>query len=261
MPDLRLLVEAEEALPLDLVLKTFADARRVLVDVERGVSRSSRQVSQILVRHVADGSVALELEYRALHDEHRAIVERAESAFIEGLATVSTATAPPRFFSSESLRILSRMSRRLRGIEGGRLAVSNGNGAPRASVDASTSESVERLLRDSHQALGSVIGQLEAVSIHEQRVARVYSTDWSGSVECHFGEDLTRDVAAALGSRVVASGTIQRTATGTPTRLRLTSLELLPDANDLPSIDDLIGIDPDFAGGLSGENYVAQQRR
>ena len=30
--------------------------------------------------------------------------------------------------------------------------------------------------------------------------------------------------------------------------------------SEWPSVDDLVGIDPDFAGGLSAEDYVASQR-
>ncbi len=261
MADLRFVVEAEDPLPLDLVLKTLTDARSILMDVERGVSRSDRSVGEIVVSHVADRSVAIDLHYRARTDADQAVVARAESAFVEGLASISNAAIPPRFFGSESLHALRRMSRRLQRVRGGRLGISDGGGTSHASIDASTLESVERLLSGGHDALGSIIGRLEAVNIHHRRVARVYSEDWTGSVECHFDESSMAEVRAALGSRVVATGVIQRTATGSPTRLTLTELEILPDANELPTIDDLIGIDPDFAGGLSGEDYVSQQRR
>lgn len=261
MPDLSLIVQADEALPLDLVLKTLADAERVLADVERGVSRSDRRVGEVLIERVTDGSVAVQLRYRARSEDHDSTVARAKAAFVDGLAALADATSPPPYFSSGTLDTLQRMSRRLHAVDAGRLVVSDGHGAPRAIVDGTTREKVQSLLRARHEALGSVTGVLEAINIHEQRVMRVYSKDWSGSIECHFAHALTDDVAAALGRRVIATGVIHRTATGEPIRLELVELTTLPDTNELPSIDDLVGIDPDFAGGLPGEDYVARQRR
>jgi hypothetical protein len=153
------------------------------------------------------------------------------------------------------------MTARLKAVPGARLVVSNRLETGRAIVDARLSETVEALITAQHEALGSIMGTLEAISIHGRRVARVYPDDSRAGIECLFPQALTTQVASALGQRVIAAGVIHRTATGDPTRLELRELTTLPSAEDLPSIDDIVGIDPDFADGLTGEDYVAQQRR
>jgi hypothetical protein len=262
MPELHLVVDSDQAaLPLDLVVQTLTDADRILADVEHGVSRLDVRIGEVLIEHVSDGSVALQLRYQARSERHEETVDRAGRAFIQGLAALPTATTPPPFFSSSSLQKLRRMTARLKAVPGARLLVSNRLETVRAVVDARMSETVEALMAARHEALGSITGTLEAISIHGRRVARIYPDNARAGIECLFPQALTTQVAGAFGQRVIAAGVIHRTATGDPIRLELRELTTLPNAEDLPSIDDIVGIDPDFADGLTGEDYVAQQRR
>jgi hypothetical protein len=262
MPELHLVVDSDQAaLPLDLVVQTLTDADRILADVEHGVSRLDVRIGEVLIEHVSDGSVALQLRYQARSERHEETVDRASRAFIQGLAALRTATTPPPFFSSSSLQRLRRITARLKAVPGARLVVSNHLETGRAVVDARLSETVEALITARHEALGSIMGTLEAISIHGRRVARVYPDNARAGIECLFPQALTTQVASAFGQRVIAAGVIHRTATGDPIRIELQELTALPNAEDLPSIDDIVGIDPAFTDGLTGEDYVAQQRR
>lgn len=261
MVDLELVVDAERALPLRLVTQTLGDAERVLADVERGVSRRGGRIGEVVIRGATGGSISVELRYRPLDDRHAPVVDRVGKVFFDGLRSLADVSTPPPFFSSNALGILRKMSSRLGAVAGARLVVSNGGQDTTAVIDAETAGQIDELLSSRHEAHGSVIGALEAINIHRRRIARVYREDRHDAVECSFDQGFTDDVARALGRRVVASGVIHRSASGDPLRLELHELETLPDEEELPTINELIGIDPDFTSGLASEDYVAEQRR
>jgi hypothetical protein len=66
---------------------------------------------------------------------------------------------------------------------------------------------------------------------------------------------------AAWNKRVVAGGILTRNAAGQAVRLDLEELILLPDETEQISAWNLLGIDPDYTGALSTDEYLDRTRR
>lgn len=109
-------------------------------------------------------------------------------------------------------------------------------------------------------SIGSIIGQLDTVSVHDRFEARMWPERGGGAVSIRFDADQIDLVKDHLGGRVEASGRIRRDAFGQIQHLTLRSLELLPTFAESPPLSDLVGLDPDFTDGKSAEDYLREIR-
>lgn len=116
------------------------------------------------------------------------------------------------------------------------------------------------LAQGARDSIGSLIGQLDAVSLHEKQEARLWPERGGPSVPVQFTDEQLPAVRDHLGARVEASGRLRRDAAGRPLSLRLRRLERLPTWEESPPLTDLIGLDPDFTGGKSSVEYLREIR-
>ena len=77
-------------------------------------------------------------------------------------------------------------------------------------------------------------------------------------VACIVPPELARQAAAAAAEkrRVVMSGALHRNADGQKERVEVTKILALPEAHELPSLDELVGSLPDITGGRSVEEHL-----
>ena len=110
-----------------------------------------------------------------------------------------------------------------------------------------------------YRTIGSLIGRLGQVEVADRREFRLYDqhTDWATPVT-HAPEH-RGTLTDALGKTVIVSGQLWRGANRKPLRLAFRKLRVI-DFDNRRSLDDLIGIAPDFTGGLSSEEYVRRLR-
>jgi len=113
---------------------------------------------------------------------------------------------------------------------------------------------------ESAQEFGSIEGSLEGLDIHGKFECAIY-TDFGGHrVVTEFEEKTLAKIMTAFGKRVLARGTITSNKLGRPIRIQAETLEVIPSDDDLPSIDDLVGIAPDITGKLSTDHFIRSLR-
>lgn len=83
-------------------------------------------------------------------------------------------------------------------------------GAGAEAVKLSTSEWQAVARQPDLISIGSVIGTLEAINLHDQRLAIVWDEDTNDRVLCYFEQGLLSDVRDGLGRRVTVSGRLKR---------------------------------------------------
>ncbi|MFL5781020.1 MAG: hypothetical protein ACJ760_06900 [Thermoleophilaceae bacterium] len=129
-----------------------------------------------------------------------------------------------------------------------------------AEVSANTAEHVKRLLVPKSTAIGSIIGRLEVLSLHKGYRFTVFDDVTKRGVRCAFRPERLEEIKAALPARVRVAGIIHRNAKGQPLRVEKAQLTLLQTEGDLPTIEELVGIDPDFTGDETTDEYVRRLR-
>lgn len=145
----------------------------------------------------------------------------------------------PNGFTDNALRALRRVA-----VMSGRkyrVSVSAGQGTGEAIwLDENIVAQVDSWLRGQRDAVGSVEGTLEIISIHTRPRFTIY---WRGGtrIECQFPEEMLPEVAAALGKRVCIRGHIWYRRDGQPATVEAVSLRRLPGLPDLPAVEEMTG--------------------
>lgn len=145
----------------------------------------------------------------------------------------------PEGFTDNALRCLRRVA-----VMSGRkyrVSVSAGQGAGQAIwLDEQIVAQVDSWLRGQRDAVGSVEGTLEIISIHTKPRFTIY---WRGGtrIECQFPETMLPEVAAALGKRVRIRGHIWYRRDGQPAMVEATYLRPLPPLPNLPAVEEMTG--------------------
>ena len=112
------------------------------------------------------------------------------------------------------------------------------------------------------ESIGTVEGRLEFLNIHGGgNLFRIYSPIPPEKVDCFFSPDKIEQAREAVGRKIRVLGKLTYPkGENFPRSVKVVSIELLPEDDDLPSLGDLRGIAPDITGDLSSEEFVRNLR-
>lgn len=263
MSRLRLHVEGEVgAISLHSFLLILGRSLNMLADLDRSITREARGTLDWLVTDL--GTNSLDAYVRSVPRKEAALDERigrrVSASFVAGIDSLERGEALPPNFSEVGLNHLRLLSRSLGANGATAFRATFIDEDQSASVSTQSSVNVERLLAPQTKAIGSVIGVLDLISLRRQPRYNVYDRVSRRPVRCAFESEQLEVVKSALGRRVLVSGIVNRNSRGQPVRIDSPTLTLLPSEDDLPSTDEIIGIDPGFTGDVSTEAYVRQLR-
>ena len=105
-------------------------------------------------------------------------------------------------------------------------------------------------------SFGTVVGNLETISIHNGLEFRVWEEDSARPVRCYVSDSQRDRALRLLGRRVVVSGNIKADRYGKPLSMKVESFDIVHDQDSLPSIAEMKGLVPDITGGLSLREYL-----
>ena len=127
-------------------------------------------------------------------------------------------------------------------------------------VTRHAAEHLNAALQERRHSIGSLIGRLDTISVHQRPLAGLWHERSGERVQVIFDQAQTDQVTAALGKRVEVAGRITRTLDDRLVDIRMRSVEVLPDIGEGPRLTDLAGLDPDFTGGIDPEEYLREIR-
>ena len=127
-------------------------------------------------------------------------------------------------------------------------------------LDDDFKENLSHARNRKDKVISTVDGKLEQINVHKNaNTFRLYTA--TSSVACRFPKDLLNDVQGALGKFVSVWGEcLYRPDVAVPYRINVREMEILPPAEELPSLNDLRGIAPDATQGKSSEQFVRELR-
>jgi hypothetical protein len=110
---------------------------------------------------------------------------------------------------------------------------------------------------------GTVKGRIERLNIHhDKNVCALFSPIHDRGIECSFDSEVFPQVHAAVGKNATVLGKLKFSGrSALPEHIYITSVEVHPDDDDLPTLGSLRGLlGPDALGGMSTEDFLASVR-
>lgn len=125
-------------------------------------------------------------------------------------------------------------------------------------VTGKLAAAVEELLGEDEIMEESMTGMLEMLNLHGRRkMFRIYPMVGPTKVDCYFPPRLKEKSIMGMNRYVHVEGKFKyKRCFPYPYAVQVTGLEIYPDPETLPSLQELCGIAPNATGGLSSEEFV-----
>ena len=177
--------------------------------------------------------------------------------FTEGIESIQEhGEAPPHFDRQlmESFKSLARpLSKRATRIEvRGR--------KKKIRITKALEVQVDKLIGEDIETSGSIGGQLDIVNVHGKNAFFIYPAI-GPRIECYFDEEQLDEVKSGLKRFVDVSGTLRyKPSEIYPYRVDVSSVEIYPPEDELPSLQSLRGSAPGITGDMDSVEFVHKLR-
>lgn len=174
--------------------------------------------------------------------------------FVSALKVVETGESLPDYFSAKSLKSLTKLARPFGtpGVEYLEASVRSNDTVVTVRATQKIGENLVKLQAARSRALGSITGILDTISTRGPNKFQLLDPVSRRPVSCQFSDEQLDDIKDALKRRVVVSGIVIRNSSGQPLRVEDAQFTVLDDSGPLTN---LVGLDPEFTGGLSLPEY------
>lgn len=121
---------------------------------------------------------------------------------------------------------------------------------------------VDEILGPDQIELGSVVGSLDVIDVHNRRNQfKVYPVVGPSSIRCQFSEGMLSQAVAGIKHFVRISGELHfKKSEKFPHLIKVSRIEVLPERSDAGSLSGLRGIAAGALRGLSSTEYVEKVR-
>jgi hypothetical protein len=185
-------------------------------------------------------------------------------ALVEGLVSLTERAEIPDLFTEASVHRVDKLgepSGGLRALQLIPISDKGSEGEP-VRVDEALRQHARSAIAPQERSTGSVSGLLDVLNARRRDILRgsIYNPRTRRAVTCLIPANRVDEVTGAFGHRVLVGGPLTRNEVGQVIRIELVDLEVQPDNFRVPTVDDILGIDPDWTGELSTDEYLAQVR-
>jgi hypothetical protein len=104
-------------------------------------------------------------------------------------------------------------------------------------------------------SFGTVTGNLDTISVHNGLEFRVWDEETKRPVRCYLDSSLRSRAMERLGMKVLVTGMVKADRYGRPLSMQVETFDLVSPPAELPTIEEMRGLIPDFTGGLSLEDF------
>ena len=235
----------------------------ILRRFDRAVSGKETGTMKWMVAGLKEGnSGTIELRSRVIRGETDFGVQ-VGSLYIEAIDYIETQGEAPPDYDLDMLRDLQAMTHAFgrNGVDG--LSVSMPDYNKDAVLSWRSDETLQNLTGVHYKTIGSVEGRVELVSLHKgNRYFNVYHAVTDKAVRCSLPEEREEAVIEDLKRkrRVIVSGEVSYNVEGRLLNVSVDRYRTLPDEDELPALEDSLGLAPDLTGHQSTEEYIRSLR-
>jgi len=249
-------VGERDRVPLNAFIDSLRNFLRVLQDLDATISRDPRGSVIWDVVSLQKGSPPVvgvaPTRRRGLQDCSEAVEEQ----FLTNARLLDAQGERTRYFSDSALVDFERIAKRTKRL--GTIAVyTNGSGAAitEGVITERTLRNVRELTGVKYSAYGSVIGNLDSISVHRGNEFRVWDETTKKPVLSKFRKGELERVKSFLGVRVTVSGILNSNSAGMPVCIAVDEIDPV-EQRDLPSIEEMSGLVENFTEGKSLKQYL-----
>lgn len=230
---------------LNDLLQAAARVVGILTDVDANTTKQSGGSIDWVIRDLKRGSAIFEVEAqpKAQVDERFWAPEEVVYRFKAGMRQVVERGERPSYFSERAMQHAVELTNLLNinGIDSFRV----GYNGESVELTPEMKKAVRETLEGRYTAIGSIEGRIEALSAHEPPpfYCTVYTVLTEEAIRCNFNDrDLLEKAYQYFRQRVTLRGVLNSRADGEVTSMRVTSIEPFPADDELPDVDDILGI-------------------
>lgn len=230
-----------------VTLQRFGEALDAWTDFLQEVGRdvvgaTSRDAIRFVITEAKGGSMSIAVRPQpAKKNVPVAVMPRIGKAVTAGIRSLEERAKRPKHFSDLALVKLRDLAR-LTSPETPSVKVSNGHGAGLA-LSSRLVAHVEEILAPEFTSIGTIEGMLQGLITHGRNRFLIFDPLSGRQVTCYFSDRIHwKDVHAAYGQRVAATGTIRSRRAGEKVSIVVTRLYVFPLESELPTTSDVLGI-------------------
>jgi len=237
-----------ERVPIGSFLKVLHNALSILQDVHAAASGQTEGALDWQIADVRMGSpvyVTISAGNARRAEAPRQVI----GAFLEGLRGLEErGDRIPAHFSERSLVWAKELVSVLNDDVAQISFIANGR--PPVAPSQHLAANVDRLLPREHEELGTLVGRVETLSIHDKPAFAIWDVLTGARIECPIPPERMQAVHQLFGKRVAVSGRVRYARDGKPTKITVEQIrplrdhdELIP-VRELPRINITDGVDP-----------------
>ncbi len=179
-----------------------------------------------------------------------------ESQFIENTMSLTLRGERNKFMPDSALLKLKGIAKRTKRT-GPMSVYVNGDGRAKREtvINPVTLKNVRELTDPKFSAYGSIVGDLDSISVHRGDEFRVWDKVSGKAVRCFFERTQEDVVKNSLRKTVTVAGLIQSNSAGLPISVDVEELEPAQDAAS-PTLEQISGLVDDFTEGKSMKEFM-----
>jgi hypothetical protein len=243
-----------------ITLPVFIDSLRnflsLLKDMDASVSHDPRGSMSWEITSLQKSSPPVVGVAPHLKRGFRDLSEAVEVQIIDNVHLLSERGERNEFMSDSALGRIDKLAKKT--PKQGPMAIYvNGDGTPKQEgiINERTLSCVQQLTGVRYSAYGSVIGNLDSISVHRGNEFRIWDETTNKPVLCKFKEGELEHVKSLLKQKVTVIGEIHSNSAGSPISIDIEEL-VGADQRTLPTIEEMSGLVEDFTEGKSLKEYL-----
>ncbi len=109
-------------------------------------------------------------------------------------------------------------------------------------ISLRSAANVDKIMGIKYRDYGSIEGKLQVISVRKNLKFVVYDDLSDQPIKCYFKSGITEEVVSAFDKRVSVYGLIMYKSQGEPYSVRVEQLKVFKEQDELPTINDVLGI-------------------
>ncbi|MGE0540936.1 MAG: hypothetical protein AB7R89_12230 [Dehalococcoidia bacterium] len=262
MATLRIEIKGRDGqIAVPTVVTALDSAVKILMDLDAAISGQPKGSLDWMIAGLATGSAVMELASESRLEDHNYGPD-VTAAFVNGLEQIEAEGATPPYISEAGMQRARRFVKLIG--RGGATGLVVGGPSKTVQLTARAAVNIDQLIKVRRRSVGSVEGKIETVSIHGRPHVIVYQSGTRKAITSKFpperADALLASAKDVMGRRVNVAGVVYRNGRGEPMRVEVREIRTLGRDDELPTIEQIGGSDPDFTGALSTDEYIRSIR-
>ena len=246
------------SISLHSLQSTLGNVEHILAELDRAISRNPNGTLDWKVIGLSTGSLIVEVASES-RVEGADFGPRVAGTYVRGMQSIEVEGLSPEYLSPQGMAYAKKLIKTIGHNGAAGLKISTPG--QEVELTAQASVNIDQLLKPGWKSIGSIEGRLDTISFHRAKPNFVvYYSITHKAVKCVVNAEMLSRGKDLLGRRVNVFGTVHYNARGEPVRVEAEGIRSLRSRDELPTLDDIGGIDPDFTGELTSEEFLRRMR-